>query len=210
MGVWRSNKTLGNFLTQIKQLEGDYSDTYDIKKGSVPVILTSAHGIEQKKRGGRIKLAEPFTRGIARYVSKKTGCYYLIKNEDTGMDPNRQNDDDFKAILCDLIEKNHIKMVIDLHGAKKEHNFDVEVGTLNGESADAKIVDKLVEFLRRNGIGNIVVNDPFKGGDIIRTVHDKTGVNCMQLEINRSYRSIHKINNMRKICKALSMFVGNL
>lgn len=194
----------------MKKLEGDYVGTYDIKKGSVPVILTSAHGIKQKRRNGKFKLAEPYTRGIARYVSKRTGGYYLIKNEDTGVDPNRQNNDEFKTILIDLINNNHLKLVIDLHGAKKEHDFDVEIGTLKGKTADEKTIAKLIECLKKSGIRNVAENDPFNGGDITRMIFDEAGVQCIQLEINYNYRNIRKIKNMRKICRALVMFINNI
>ena len=198
---------MNSFQDSIKKLESDYNDTYDIKKGTAPVILTSAHGIGQKKRRGLFKLAEPYTRGIARYVSKKTDCYCLIKNEDTGIDPNKQNNDEFKAILCNLISKNHIKLLIDLHGAKKERDFDVEIGTVNGKTATETTVNTLIDCLNRNGIKNIVLNDPFKGGNITRTVFSETGIECIQLEINNNYRNIRKIKNMRKLCKALITFV---
>ena len=201
---------MDSFSAEIKKCERDYSDTYDIKKGSVPIVITSAHGIEQKKRGGFLKLAEPYTRGIARYVGRKSDCYYLIKNEDTGVDPNKHNGDEFKAILCDLVNKNHIKVLIDLHGAKKERDFDVEIGTMNDKTASGTTVNALTECLKKNGINNITLNDPFKGGDIIRTVSDKTGIECIQLEINNNYRNIRKIKNLKRICKALIMFAEGL
>lgn len=201
---------MNSFLSQIKRFEADHNDTYDIKIGQIPVILTSAHGIEQEKRGGKVKLAEPLTRGITKYVSKKTSCCYLVKNEDTGVDPNKANNDEFKKILLELIEKNHIKLLIDLHGAKKERNFDVEIGTLEGRSADAKIVGDLVECLQENGVTKIAFNDPFKGGFITRTVYENCGINCIQLEINGDYRNLRKINNLKKICKALTDFIDML
>ena len=201
---------MNGFSVEIKKCENDYNDTYDIKKGSVPIILTSAHGIGQKKRRGLFKLAEPYTRGIAKYVGKNSDCYYLVKNEDTGIDPNKQNNDEFKLILCNLIEKNHIKIMVDLHGAKKERDFDVEIGTINGKTASEKIINTLIECLKKNGIKNIVLNEPFKGGNITKSVFDETGIECIQLEINNDYRNIRKIKNMRKICKALIMFVKKI
>ncbi len=200
-------EVMKSFLNEIKEFEIDKRDTYDIKIGQIPVILTSAHGIEQQKRGGRIKFAEPMTRGIAKYVNKKTGCFYLVKNEDTGVDPNKRNDDEFKNILLQIIEKNHIKLLIDLHGAKKERDFDVELGTLNGKMADEKTVGVLVDCLQKNGVTKIAFNEPFKGGFITRTVFNNTGINCIQLEINGNYRNIRKANNLKKICKALTDFI---
>ena len=198
---------MNSFSSQIQKLEHDDNNTYEIKKGKNPIIITSAHGIGQKRYNGRFKLAEPYTRGIAKYVSKKTDCYFLIKNEDTGADPNRVNKDDFKILLNDLIAKNRIKMMIDLHGAKRERDFDVEVGTLDGKMVGRDTINKLVDCLGKAGIKNIAIDDPFKGGQISQTVYYDIGIECIQLEINYNYRNIHKINNLKKICRALIRFV---
>ena len=99
--------------------------------------------------------------------------------------------------------------MIDLHGAKKERDFDVEIGTINGKTASEKTVSTLIDCLNKNGIKSIILNDPFKGGDITRTIFDKTRIECIQLEINNDYRNIRKISNMRKICKSLIMFVSH-
>lgn len=198
---------MNNFSSEIRQLEHQESSTYEVKNGTIPVILVSAHGIGQKKRRGKLKLAEPYTRGIAKYVSKKADCFYLIKNQDTGVDPNKANHDEFKTFLTEIITKNHIKLMLDLHGAKKERDFDVEIGTLNGTSVDPKIVENLINSLKASGIKNIAINEPFKGGNIIKTVHENTGISCIQLEINYNYRNIRKIRNLNKICRALSRFI---
>ncbi|MBR3270248.1 N-formylglutamate amidohydrolase [Candidatus Saccharibacteria bacterium] len=198
---------MNNFSTKIKNLEREEDSTYEMVVGTLPVILVSAHGIGQKKRNGRFKLAEPYTRGIAKYVSEKTGCFYLVKNQDTGIDPNKENHDEFKAFLKDVISRNNIKLMVDLHGAKKDRDFDVEIGTLNGESANPELVEKLIKNLKKQGIKNIAENDPFKGGDITKTIHESTGIDCIQLEINYNYRNIRKIRNLNKICRALASFI---
>lgn len=198
---------MSNFSTEIKNLEHEESSTYEMIVGTIPVILVSAHGIGQKKRSGKFKLAEPYTRGIAKYVSKKTGCFYLVKNQDTDVDPNKENHDEFKTFLTEIISRNHIKLMVDLHGAKKDREFDVEIGTLNGESVSPELVEKLIKNFKQQGIKNIAENNPFKGGDITKTVHEATGIDCIQLEINYDYRNIRKIRNLNKICKALTKFI---
>ena len=198
------------FSDEIKKLENDIDGTYAVKVGRVPVILVAAHDIRQKKRSGRIKPAEPFTRGVARYVSKKTKCHCLVKNEDTGVDPNRQNDDVFKDILCDLITSGRIGLLIDVHGAKRERDFDVEIGTANGKLADPAVIERLISCLKRCGIRKIAVDDPFKGGQISRTVRERTGIDYVQIEVNYKFRNLHNIRAMRKLCRALAAFVKEL
>lgn len=202
------NKSMNSFSTQIKDLEKTKGITYEIRTGKCPVMIVAAHGIGQKKRNGHYKLAEPYTRGIAKYVSRKADCYCLIKNEDTGVDPNKKNDDEFKAILLGLVKKNNIKMMIDLHGARREREFDVEIGTLNGKMMNMGEVDRLIDCLKKSSIGRIVLDDPFKGGQISQTIHEKAGIDCVQLEINYDYRNVRKIKNLRAICRALTRFVS--
>ena len=68
------------FKEEIDKLENaKIESTYLMKKGSIPIILTAPHTMKQRKRDGSIKLNEPFTKAIAKYVSNKTGCSYLIK-----------------------------------------------------------------------------------------------------------------------------------
>ena len=194
-------------MTITKKLENDTGGTYLAKMGQAPVILVAAHGIMQKKRNGRIKLAEPYTRGIARYVSRKTKCYCLVKNEDTGMDPNRQNNDEFKDILCDLVKDKKIGLLIDVHGAKRERDFDIEIGTASGKLANPEVIERLIKCLNRRGIRKIAIDDPFNGGYITRTVRERTGIDCVQIEVNYKYRNLHNIRAMRKLCAALTAFV---
>ena len=68
-------------------------------------------------------------------------------------------------------------------------------------------VDKLIDCFRKVGIKNIIIDNPFKGGQISKKTHNDTGIECVQLEINYNYRSIRKIRNLNKICKALVSFI---
>lgn len=88
------------------------------------------------KKYGQYKKAELYTKAISIFVSEHTNCFYLIKNKDTGIDSNLMENDTLKNMLLDNIKDNDIKLVIDLHGAKKDRNFDIELGTLNNLSSD--------------------------------------------------------------------------
>lgn len=196
------------FINEIEELENvDNNEDYVVYKGKLPVVLTAPHTMQQIKEDGSIKLSEPYTKAIALYVSKNINCNSLIKLKDTGIDSNSDNIDEFKLVLKDLIYDNNIKLLIDIHGASKDRDFDIELGTLNNMSADYSTINELNEAFIENGINNIVINDPFKGGGITRYIYGMTDIDVIQIEINRKYRDIENIDNIEKVCNALISFI---
>lgn len=197
-----------DFKSEIEMLEQFNNDKdYDLNKGNIPIILTAPHTMQQIKEDNTIKLSEPYTKAIALYVSKITNCSSLIKLKDTGIDSNSDNIDDFKLLLNDFIKENNIRLLIDIHGAKKEREFDIELGTLNNISADFSTINELKESFIENGIKNISVNNPFKGGGIIRFIYGVTDIDVIQIEINRNFRDINNLDNLKKVCNSLINFI---
>jgi hypothetical protein len=103
---------------------------------------------------------------------------------------------------------NEIKLVIDLHGADKNRDFDVEFGTLNNLSADFSTIKELEDAFVSRGIINIVHNDPFKGGAITQYLFNVKDLDVIQLEINGRFRSIEHIDNLELLCNALMDFIN--
>ena len=66
----------------------------------------------QLKENGEYKNSESYTKAIAMYVAQSTNCFFLIKNRDTGIDPNSTENDIFKNMLLDTIKDNDNKLVI--------------------------------------------------------------------------------------------------
>lgn len=196
-----------DFKEELLKYENNRDDIYLIKNGTIPVILTAPHTMEQVHDDGSIKLSEPFTSAIVQYVANKLNCSYLIKLKDTGLDANRFNETEFKDMLIDMINKNNIKLAIDIHGAKKDREFDVEFGTLSNLSTDFSTIRELEDAFRENGIKNIEYNNPFKGGAITQTVYSETNIDVVQIEINGNYRNIDDPEKIKKICDSLIDFI---
>ena len=197
-----------DFKDEILNLEySDINDDYIIKKGSIPILFTAPHTMEQIREDGSIKLNEPFTKALALYLNNHDNVNCMIKIKDTGEDPNRDNRDEFKTELLRFIKDNDIKLVIDLHGASKERDFDVEFGTMNNLSADFSTIKELEDAFVENGITNISNNDPFKGGAITQYIFKLEDVDVIQLEINRRFRKEENIDNMKKLYNSLSSFI---
>lgn len=196
------------FDDEINELERiEFNEDYIIKKGILPILFTAPHTMQQIREDGSVKLSEPYTKAVALYLNKHFNVNCMIKINDTGLDANRDNRDEFKTELLRFIRNNNIKLVIDLHGSNRLRDFDVEFGTLNNLSADFSIIKELEEAFTENGINNIKYNDPFKGGAITEYIYGLKDVDVIQLEINGRYRDSNNIGNLEKLCKSLENFI---
>ena len=177
------------------------------KEGNKKIILTSPHTMKQIKSDGTIKLSEPFTKAINMYISNKLNTYSLIKINDTGIDPNSETEEEFKTKLLKIIKDKDIKLLIDIHGASSDRPFDVEFGTLNNLSADYSIIKELKEAFEENGINNIEINNPFKGGGITKYIYGNTEIDVIQIEINGNYRNPENGDKIILIVNSLIKFI---
>ena len=197
------------FEAEINILENlELNNDYVILKGSIPILFTAPHTMNQVREDGSVKLSEPYTKAIALYLNKHFNVNCMIKLNDTGMDSNKDNRDEFKTELIRFIKKNNIKLVIDLHGASIERDFDIEFGTLNNLSADFSTIKELEEAFTENGIKNIVHNDPFRGGAITQYIYNLKDVDVIQTEINYKYRDYNNIENLEKLCQSFENFIN--
>ena len=97
--------------------------------------------------------------------------------------------------------------MIDLHGASKDREFDIEFGTLNNLSADFSTIKELEEAFTENGISNIGYNDPFKGGAIKQGIYALDDFDVIQIEINGKYRDYGDMASLEKVIQSLKNFV---
>ena len=196
------------FKDEINVLENfEFNDDYIIKRGTIPILFIASHTMKQIREDGTVKLNEPYTKAIALYLNKHFNVNCMIKISDTGLDANRDNRDEFKIEMLRFIKDHNIKLVIDLHGAEKLREFDIEFGTLNNLSADFSTIKELEEAFTENGISNIVHNNPFKGGAITEYVYGIKDVDVIQIEINGKYRDSNNLEELEKLTKSFENFI---
>ena len=196
------------FEQEINELENmEFFDDYTILKGSIPVLFSAPHTMYQLRDDGTTKLKEPYTKAIAIYLNKYCNTYAIVKNNDTGIDSNRDNYDQYNVEMRRLIKENNIKLVIDLHGASKDREFDIEIGTLYNLSADFSTIKELEEAFTENGINNINHNNPFKGGAITQGIYSLDDVDVIQIEINGKYRDYNDPESLEKLIQSLKNFI---
>ena len=194
------DKIINDYESNIKTF------SYMLKEGKVPVILTAVHTVRQEKEN-KIKSSEPYTAAICQYVANSVYSYYMIKSIDNGVDSNSNTIDDFKELLNQKIKKNNIKLLIDIHGASLERDFDVEFGTLRNMTIDINSQNTLRDSFINNGITNIKYNDPFCGGGITKYIYENHDIDIIQIEINKKFRDYNNLDDCKKICDSLIAFI---
>ena len=163
--------------------------SFKIIKGNIPIIFSAPHCVSQT-RENKLKMAEGETGAIVQILAKDMNLLKLVKDE-------------------------NIKLLIDLHGAKNEHKFDIEICTDDGNNIDNKnyIIDMLKKSFKNNGIDNITENSIFKASSIrtiSKYIHSKTNIPCIQLEMTGRYRYIENIEGIAKLINGLEYFVNNI
>ena len=199
---------LSDFQRQIFQLEREnIPELIHFVQGSIPILLSAPHTVNFLKEDGNFKMREGYTKAIVKYLAQKTGAFFMIKENSDGIDPNKPEMENYKHQLLEVINKNQIQLVLDIHGAASHHDFAIEIGSLDGVSARIQTIESLKTALKNQGIAPVAENNPFKGGGITKTVHGNTNIEVLQLEINRNYRDLTHPEKLFYLCKSLENFL---
>lgn len=91
--------------------------------------------------------------------------------------------------------------MLDIHGARDEYDFDIDLGTSYGENINnnMEIVEKFKKCFKKYEIEKVTENKTFKA-DSIRTIsryiNEEAKIPCIQLEISWKYRNLDNLNNI--------------
>ena len=188
--------------------------SFRVINGKIPIIVSAPHTVRQLRKG-KIKGAEYQTGAIVNILVEETGCFAIYKTYNNQDDANYDiENNEYKEEIKHIVKENNIKLVLDIHGARNEYRFDIDLGTSCGENINnnIEIVKKLKECFKRNEIKNITENKMFKA-DSIRTIskyiNKETKVPCIQLEVSWKYRDLNNLDNIKRLIKALEEFILN-
>ena len=187
---------------------------YEYEIGSIPIILSAPHSVNQI-RNGKLKVADGFTGGIAKYLAKACHTSYIIKTFNNQDDANYDIEENpYKEKILEMIDKNNSKLLLDIHGCSNRHRFHIDIGTDDGNNIKGRddLIQELVDSLKEAGIDKIQVNKKFKAhpiNTISKTIATKTNIPCIQIEIANYYRIPIRQNRQRveQIIIALSNFI---
>ncbi len=178
------------FIKEIRLLENTSTrkEDYMTSLGSTEVLITTLELTKDKNTNDEYKEDE-FLKAITRYVAAYTDSSYFIKL--------RESDDENLTNLQEYIEKNAIKLVIDIN-ATKDSEHDIIIKPIN-KNFDKTIIQELKEAFEEENITKVLVEES------LNVKHD---VDVLEIKFSKKIRNIDEQNNLERVCEALIKFVS--
>jgi len=168
--------------------------SYRVILGSVPVVVSAPHAVRQIRKGA-MKERDGLTGGIVEYLCEELGVFGVTRLWEDGDDPNYARDERsaaYREEVARLVREYNIGWVFDVHGCLDKHGFDIDIGINGGQNVACgrEVIERLAENWRQRGL-EVRVDGKFAARwpcTVSNFVHRKTGVNCVQLELNSKIR----------------------
>ncbi|WP_018589105.1 SH3 domain-containing protein [Terrisporobacter glycolicus] len=171
---------------------GSSEKDYEYKKGSIPILISAPHTVKQW-RNESYKSADIYTGALAKTLHESTGAHIIYKASTNGDENYTTEETEYRKKIKDIVSKNDIKVIIDLHGMTSDKDSDIDIGTGNSSNINLLGQDYILSLAGSSlGNNNYTVNKYFTGGKthtISAYCGSKLGVPTLQLEINKKYRT---------------------
>jgi hypothetical protein len=160
---------------------------FNVLEGSIPIIVTAPHATRPFRNGTYRFSDGAGTAAIAILLHKLTSVTAIYTTYESPSDPNYYDDNEFKATILKQIKIHHPILLLDIHGSNRSRPYDVDFGTMNGQSLHGHqaALDVLVDSMKKEGVVDLSTNF-FSAADhrTITKFASKNGVTAIQLEIN--------------------------
>ncbi|MFD2442597.1 hypothetical protein ACFSO7_01105 [Bacillus sp. CGMCC 1.16607] len=186
-------------ITQILEKQFSYNNyngfdnsvlPYSLKLGKHNILISAPHAVNHI-RENRVKKADIYTGTIASIVQLHTNAFCIYSNRISEEDPNYITGGQYKEAIKGICNQFGIDLILDIHGADLNREFDIDLGTIYGKSISNGKVDSIKNIFNNNGINNVKVNEVFSAshpGTITYFSKNSLNVSAIQIEINRFFR----------------------
>lgn len=180
-----------HFYKTDKAVNPKQEDPFRVFPGTVPILVSAPHAVRHF-RDRKIKMSDEFTGSIAYLLNRLTGCHTIAAVKLYGGDPNSDAPCMYKERTAKICSREKIRFLLDIHGAAREHDFDVDLGTNAGKNLLGKA--ELLEILERNfqtfGLSHLSKDHYTASGanTIANFVAREIRIPAVQIEINKQYR----------------------
>lgn len=159
--------------------------------GKLPVLVSAPHAVRYYRQK-KIKMSDQFTGSIVYLLNKLTGCHAIAATKLYGGDPNIDNPCIYKEKIAEICSREKVKFILDIHGATREREFDVDFGTNSGKTLllKARMLETLEQNFQGFGLSRISLDHFAATGpnNIANYVARELGIPAVQVEINKQYR----------------------
>ncbi len=179
------------FYKTDKKVNPKQEEPFLILPGKLPVLLSAPHAVRHCRQK-KIKMSDQFTGSIVYLLNRLTGCQAIATTKLYGGDPNMDDPCIYKERISEICVREKVKFVIDIHGAAREQEFDVDFGTNDGKTLLSK--NGILETMERNfcafGFGKLSKGhfDARSPNTIANYVARELGIPAVQVEINKHFR----------------------
>lgn len=158
--------------------------------GNVPILLSAPHAVRYYRQK-KIRMSDQFTGSFIYLLHKLTGCHMIAATKLYGGDPNMDNPCLYKEKIAEFCNREKVKLILDIHGAVRDQDFDVDFGTNCGKTllGRARLLATLEHNFRDFGLNRISHDHAaisFTG--VAGYVSRELGIPAAQLEINKQFR----------------------
>lgn len=190
------------------------NDSFKYIKGKEKIILSAPHSVSHFRKG-KIKAKDSHTGTIAILLQNALNCNCIYKTKNCNDDANYDIENNlYKNELIEIINKNQIKFLLDIHGAKEGQGFDIDVGTSNYNNLNNKkdYASQIVKLGKKYNL-NVTIDKVFKASTlhtIANSINAQTKVPCMQIEISKKYRNLENFDNVKVLLNFLEEFLKKI
>lgn len=179
------------FYKTDRRVNPKQEEPFYVSLGKLPVLVSAPHAVRYYRQR-KIKMSDQFTGSIVYLLQQLTGCHAIAATKLYGGDPNTDNPCIYKEKIAEICVRQKVKLVLDIHGAAREQEFDADFATNGGKTLVHK--DGILATLERNfqdlGLSEISRDHFGTIGPHAVTgyVARELGIPAVQLEINKQYR----------------------
>ncbi|WP_199242610.1 hypothetical protein [Desulfosporosinus fructosivorans] len=180
-----------HFYKTDKRVNPKQEEPFWFAQGKLPVLVSAPHAVRHY-RHKRIKMSDQFTGSIVYLLNQLTDCHCIAATKLYGGDPNFDDPCIYKERIAEICARQKVKFILDIHGAARDREFDVDLGTNGGKTLLEKI--RMLEVIERNlrsfGLSRIS-HDHFAASGpntMANYIARELGIPAVQIEINKQYR----------------------
>ena len=172
-----------------------------------PILISAPHGVWQT-RLGKGKYPEIGSARLAIALSKKNECNLIIKTKHLFDDANFDINCGYRRKISNIIKKNNIKYLFDIHGLSSSRDCDINLGICLGQTikTNEKLFEDMLSCFNQYGF-KVNIDQPFYGKyhTIASTFAKKFNIWTIQIEVNCGITNYGKnIKRLNELIECLS------